>query len=286
MIESYINYITYTRQYAKATIMGYKKSLRYFERYLDSIGKDIDKPETIKLADMYNFMEWLSRNGLCAKSCSGIINWVRIYLKYCKEILELDILDLHKVKSPKVPDREIWFFSRDEKKAILRLVNEWFGKSEILQLRNKLMVYLFLHTGLRCHEIAKIKVNEIWESLQVIWKGSKRRFVYLRPEILDLVYLYLGKRKWKSDFLFSGYKWGHINTDTISHTFVKMSKMAGIHIHAHKFRHTFATDLLHIPWSNIYAVAKLMGHSRITTTQIYLGTDNLELKKLQFWLEF
>lgn len=286
MKENYINYITYTRQYADATITNYKKSLRYFERYLDSIGKDINKPECIKLVDMYNFMGWLSKNGLCAKTCAGIIDWVKIYLKYCKDVLELNIIDLHKVKSPKVPDREIWFFSKSDKEAILKLVNEWWGDREETRLRNKVIVYLFLHTGLRVHELAKIKVNEIWESLQVIGKWKKRRFVYLRPEMLDLIYLYLGKRKKKSDFLFGGYKGWHINTDTINHIFQKMSKVAGIHIHAHKFRHTFATDLLHVPWANIYAVSKLMGHSRITTTQIYLGTDNFELKKIQFWLVF
>ena len=148
------------------------------------------------------------------------------------------------------------------------------------------MVYLFLHSWLRCSELAKIKVHEIWESLQVIGKWWKRRFVYLRPEILDLIYLYLGKRKKKSDYLFPWNKGNHIGRDQINHIFSKMSKEIWIHIYAHKFRHTVATDLLHIPWSNIYAVSKILWHSRITTTQIYLWTDNMELKKLQFWLKF
>ena len=284
MKENFLSYIV-SRWYSKSTLAGYKFTLGKFEGWLAWIGKSIDDPENIKLVDIYNFIEWLNGTWITTRSCAWIIDWVRGYLKYCKEIAELDIVDLHKVKSPKVPDREIWFFNKEQKGQILKLFNEWVWKSEIVKLRNKLLTYMLLHTGLRCHEIAKIKVCEIWESLQVIWKWGRRRFVFLRPEILDLIYLYLGKRKRNSDFLFDWIR-GHLSTDRIRRIFNTQSKKLGFRIHTHKFRHTFATDLLHVPWANIFAVSKLMGHKKITTTQIYLWADNSELKKIQFWLSF
>ena len=274
-----------SRGYSQSTLTGYKFTLGKFEEWLDCIGKSIDDPENIKLVDIYNFIEKLNEDDVSPRTRAWIIDWVRGYLKYCKEIVELDIVDLHKIKSPKVPDREIWFFNKEQKEQILKLFNKWVGKSEIVKLRNKLLTYMLLHTGLRCHEIAKIKVCEIWESLQVIGKWGKRRFVFLRKEILDLIYLYLGKRKRKSDFLFDWTK-GHLTTDRIRRIFNTQSKKLWFRIHTHKFRHTFATDLLHVPWANIFAVSKLLGHKKITTTQIYLGTDNSELKKIQFWLSF
>ena len=274
-----------SRGYSQSTLTGYKFTLGKFEEWLDCIGKSIDDPENIKLVDIYNFIEKLNEDDVSPRTRAWIIDWVRGYLKYCKEIVELDIVDLHKIKSPKVPDREIWFFNKEQKEQILKLFNKWVGKSEIVKLRNKLLTYMLLHTGLRCHEIAKIKVCEIWESLQVIWKWGKRRFVFLRKEILDLIYLYLGRRKRKSDFLFDWTK-GHLTTDRIRRIFNTQSKKLWFRIHTHKFRHTFATDLLHVPWANIFAVSKLLGHKKITTTQIYLGTDNSELKKIQFWLSF
>lgn len=285
MKENYINYIKYTRQLADDTIIFYEKWLKYLERYLVSISKSVDDPENIKLVDIYNFIEDLSKEWLSSKTIAGIINSTRAYMKYCKEIVELEVIDYHKIKAPKVREREIWFFSKEEKRIILALVNRGVWKKEETQLRNKLLTYLFLYTWLRISELSKIKVCDIWESIQVIGKGGKRRFVYLKPEILDLIYLYLGKRKKQSDYLFAWTK-GHLGRIHIVHIFNKMSKECWVHIHAHKFRHTFATDLLHVPWSNIYSVAKLLGHSRITTTQIYLWADNSELKQLQFWLKY
>ena len=284
MKESFFNYIV-SRGYSQSTLTWYKFTLGKFEERLAWKGKSIDDPENIKLVDIYNFIEKLNEDDVSPRTRAWIIDWVRGYLKYCKEIVELDIVDLHKIKSPKVPDREIWFFNKEQKEQILKLFNKWVGKSEIVKLRNKLLTYMLLHTGLRCHEIAKIKVCEIWESLQVIGKWGKRRFVFLRKEILDLIYLYLGKRKRKSDFLFDWTK-GHLTTDRIRRIFNTQSKKLWFRIHTHKFRHTFATDLLHVPWANIFAVSKLLGHKKITTTQIYLGTDNSELKKIQFWLSF
>lgn len=287
MIQNYFDYITYVKQYSDWTLKNYKKALRKLEDYLVTIWKTADDPENIRLVDIYNLQENLSKSWLSARTCAGIIWGIVSYFKYCKNVLELDILDYHKIHTPKIPDRQIWYFSAEDKKAILRIVNEWYWYREETRLRNKLLVYLLLHTGLRCHELAKIKVFDIvWESLQVVGKWGTRRFVYLRKELLDMVYLYLGKRKNDSKYLFWGYKQEHISTDQIRHTLSKVGKLAGVHVYPHKFRHTFATDLLHVPWSNIYTVAKLLGHKRITTTQIYLGTDNSELKKTQFWLKF
>lgn len=285
MKENYIDYLRYTRHYSNSTVIWYSKALNKFDMFLATVGKKIDDPENIKLIDIYNFLEDMSKSWLTARTCAWYIDGVRGYLKYCKNVIELDILDTKKIKSPKVPDREIWFFSKEEKQHIIKTANKWIGVKEITKLRNKLLTYMFLQTGLRCHEIAKIKVNEIWENLQVIGKWGVRRFVFLRPEILHLVYLYLAKRKKKSDYLFDGSKGSHLTTDRIRRIYSNLSKEIGIHVHPHKFRHTFATDLLHIPWSNIYSVAKLLGHKKITTTQIYLWADNMELKKLQFWLK-
>ena len=79
MIENYIDYITYVRQYSNATILNYKKWLRKLDDYLISIWKNIDDPESIKLVDIYNLMEDMSKSWLQARTCAGHIYGSNIY---------------------------------------------------------------------------------------------------------------------------------------------------------------------------------------------------------------
>ena len=161
MLENYVNYITFVRQYSQETVYNYKRSLKKLDQYLATIWKNINDPESIKLVDMYNFMEDMSKNWLSARTCAWYIRGVVGYFKYCKDILELEVLDVKKIHTPKIPERKIWYFSESEKKALLKVVNGWLWYREETRIRNKLLVYLFLHTWLRCWELAKIKVFDI-----------------------------------------------------------------------------------------------------------------------------
>ena len=286
MIKRYLDYILYTRCLSRNTWIKEKKWLNKFECYLLSIWKTLEKPEEIKLIDILDFIASLRKSWLCQKSCNSVLDGVKGIFRYMRDILELDVLESKRIHYVKEPQKQIWFFNDKEKNLILNAVNEWIGKESIVKLRNRLLTYMFLQTWLRCHELAKIKVSEIWESLQIVGKGGKLRTVYLRPELLEMIEEYLEERKRESEYLFDSTKDWHIREWYIRTIFNKVSKKVWFHVHAHKFRHTFATDLLHIPWANIFNVATLMGHSRITTTQIYLWVDNSELKKLQFSLNY
>lgn len=62
MIENYVNYITYIKQYSQETISNYKKALKKLDSYLATINKSVDDPESIKLIDIYNFIEDMSKS--------------------------------------------------------------------------------------------------------------------------------------------------------------------------------------------------------------------------------
>ena len=287
MIEKFLDYTLYTRNLSETTVIKYKKGLKKFESYLQSIWKTAEKPEEISLDDIFCFIADMRRSGLQPQSCNAVLDGVRGYLKYLRDVLDLKVINQRKILYLKVPQYNVGFYNKEEKNQILKSVNKWVWVRYITQLRNKLLTYMLLNTWLRCHELAKIKVNEIWESLTVIGKWWKKRTVFLKRELLDMIYDYLSKRKRKSDYLFESTKaWNHLREGSIRKVFIKLTNNLWFHIHCHKFRHTFATDLLHLPWSNIYNVAKLLGHSKITTTHIYLWAEDLELKKLQFSLNY
>lgn len=287
MIDKFIFYSSYIRGLSHHTVDRYTLTLDKFNLFLNKIWKDLDKPEEITINDIYDYLGFIKKKGLLPSSCNSILQAIRAYFKYLHNIQELHVLDHRRIISCKMPEKNLGFFNELDKVKILNAVKEWIGVKETTQIKNKLLTYMLLHTGLRVHELAKIKVSELSESLQVVGKGGVLRYVYLRKELLDMIKLYLSKRKKKSEYLFPAHSWeDHMKTWSIQNVYKKLSKQLGIHIHPHKFRHTFATDLLHLPWANIYNVAKLMGHKRITTTQIYLWVNDWELKKLQFWLKF
>lgn len=286
-MENYLDFLLYNKWLSLNTIIRYRKSLKKFECFLWSVWKSLSRIYEIELSDVYLFIANERKVWLSTSSCNNSINAIRGYLRYCKNILNLNVLDPTKITWCKAPERNIWFFNKEQKILIKKAVNKWIWKKNITQLRNKLLTYMLMNTGLRVHELAKIKTEEIWESLQVIGKWWKRRVVFLKKELLDMIDEYLSERKRNSEYLFDSTKEGkHLRESSIRRIYEQLTAKLWFHIHPHRFRHTFATDLLHIHWSNIYNVAKLLGHKRITTTQIYLWCEDTELKKLQFWLKF
>lgn len=287
MKERFLNYIAYTVCLSKLTVLKYRKALDKFDSFLKLRWKTVDDPENIAIEDVSDFIADMIELWLSPVYCNSISTWIKSYLNYLRDILGLTVLESRRIKYCKTPDKNIWYYSERQKYQILDMVDKGFWVKDITKLRNKLLTYMFLLTWLRCHELAKIKVNEIWESLQIVGKWWKRRTVYLRKELLDMIGEYLSKREKESEYLFPCHnKWEwHIHKSSIRWIFYQMTNQLWFKIHPHKFRHTFATDLLHIPWSNIYNVAKLLGHNSISTTQIYLWTNDVELKNLQFSLK-
>lgn len=286
MIKFFLEYCLYSKGLSPNTVIKYKKWLKKFWLYLEKIWKDQGNPEDIKIEDVFWFIADMRQAGLTPWTCNANIDWVKVYFRYLRDMLDKDVLDYKKIFHCKYHNKDVGFYDDNEKNQIKNLIDSGVWKKGITQLKNKLLTYILLQTWLRCHELAKIRVDEIWENLRVLGKWWKIRTVYLRPELLEMIGEYLSKRKRESEWLFPATTNGHIREWSIRTIFCKMTRTLWFHIHAHKFRHTFATDLLHIPWSSIYDVAKLMGHSRISTTQIYLGTNQENLKRLQFWLAF
>ena len=163
MIKKFLDYSAYTLCLAELTIVKYRQVLEKFDSFLLERGKTLDEPEQIEILDVYNFIGSMREGGVSINYCNSFTTAYRSFLNYLREVLNLNVLDPHRIKFSKAPERDIGYYNQEEKAQILDLVREWVGYKSITQLRNKLLVYLFLHTGLRCHELAKIRVQDIWE---------------------------------------------------------------------------------------------------------------------------
>ena len=289
MIEQYIDHILYVMWLSELTAESYADSLRKFNNFLKTLSKNLDNPEDITYVDINKWI--IEQKDLNNKTINKRLASIKGYLNWLRDN-NSDVLDPSAIKCLKKVDRPIGYFSQQEKKKILKFVNEGYWNCEEIQLRNKLLVYVLMFTWLRIHEALNIKTKDVQESIQIIGKWWKHRWTFFRPEILDIAKEYLNKRGTYSEYLFStvwnnkhSKRWEKLDTSSARVMFMRMSKALWIHIYAHKFRHTFATGLLKLKWSNIYNIARLLGHKNISTTQIYIWYNNTELKKLQFSLK-
>jgi len=158
-----------------------------------------------------------------------------------------------------------------------------FNKKAKTGLRNYVMCRLMLDAGLRCGEVLNLKVNDVDFQTGKIHikrgKGNKDRIVWLNEGALEVL------RKWReikpeSELLFTTLQGKAINPRYVRDMVKRKAKKAGIDkdIHPHTLRHSFATDLYRES-KNLRLVQKALGHSSISTTEVYTHIIDEELEK-------
>ena len=153
-------------------------------------------------------------------------------------------------------------------------------------LKSKVMFYLIYSCGLRVSEAAKIKVTDIDFDRKTIFvrrgKGKKDRYTVLGEKMAKMLRDYILIHR-SEDYLFPS-KTGdsHLSVDAIQRRFRQIVSKAGMSkaIHVHTLRHCFATHLLE-NGTNLVYIMKLLGHSSIQTTMVYLHIQSIESMNVQ-----
>lgn len=162
-----------------------------------------------------------------------------------------------------------------------------FNTRYITPHRNKVMIKLLLATGLRLSEMTNLKwrdINLISGQLKVVeGKGAKDRILYINDHMLDDLKAWRERQleEWgETDLVFTSRNLKRLDGKAVRKTIRVYRKKAGIdkHITTHSFRHTFASDLLREN-KNIIIVQKALGHTDVSTTQIYTHIVDDELEE-------
>jgi site-specific recombinase XerD len=131
--------------------------------------------------------------------------------------------------------------------------------------RNRLIIYLFLTTGIRLSELSEIRIEDIENSrIKIMCKGRVERWVYLNKNCSEMIQKYVVNRKGK---LFN------ISKVTIQYIVKKAMRDLGLNGSVHTLRHTFAT-MMYQETHDIRLVQELLGHKSIVSTQIYTHFDD------------
>jgi integrase/recombinase XerD len=253
-------------------LRGYSPiTVKYYTEHVGRFAKHFNKSPD--LLDEDQIKEYLYYCITEKKICEGTVNVIHSALKffYTKTLGRVwNVENLARIKERrKLPV----VLSQSEVKSILDATTN---------LKHKAILTTIYATGIRVSEAANLKVSDIdSQNMQIFirnGKGKKDRYAMLSKTNLDILREYWKKYR-PSDFLFVGrYGKGHITVRSIQRIFDQSSEKAGVKKDAsvHTLRHSFATHLLEAG-TDICYIQRLLGHSNINTTTVYLHLRRIDL---------
>lgn len=294
-ITDFLEELEISKGRSERTIRNYDFYLRRFSGWLNN--NKITAPEKITLETIRKYRLWLNRlldpvrkSTLKKNTQNYHLIAVRAFFKYLAK-RDVQTLAPEKIDLAKVPMRQVEFLEGSDLDNLLEMPLK-NNNIRIIQYRDKAILEMLFSTGLRVSELAALKtdLNLDKDELTVRGKGDKTRIVFISQQARYWVKEYLKLRKDMNPYLFIGHDKAakaRKNADqpigltarSIERLVKKYSKLAGINkkITPHTLRHSYATDLL-INGADIRSVQSLLGHSSITTTQIYTHITNQQLK--------
>ncbi|EQA43735.1 putative tyrosine recombinase XerC [Leptospira broomii serovar Hurstbridge str. 5399] len=276
-------YLRVEKNYSQNTLNAYLLDLKSFFEFSEREQIDIYQLEAVYVR---SYFAYLSKNqGLDRKTQSRKLSSLRTFYKVLQKdglVPSNPILSVHFPKTRKQVPKN---FRIEETEEILEYED---GKaSEILNLRDKAIIEVLYSTGLRVFELVDASLTQLSRDntiLKVLGKRRKERFAYLGKEAIESLTAYLEVRprfRPQCDEIFLNQKGKKLTTRGVRYILNERRKRMGWDkpITPHKFRHTFATDLLDAG-ADIRAVQELLGHSSLSTTQVYLSVSKEKIKEV------
>ena len=281
--------LTYNRGFTKWTAENYCRTLKLLDNYLKKISfwkRGVKYPEDITLKDIDMFIKMERVKGKWVATCNNYLAGIKNFMKY-NMVLWKDVIDSKRILIAKEPQNKIEALTDNEAKSLI----EYFKsvpcetyREELIKTRNFMICWLLIYTGLRVNELSSLKINDIREELQIIWKWGVRRVVYLFKQDLEIIDFYLFMRKDNCPYLIvnhsNSYKTKRLSNVSIENIIREWWKKIWIEVFPHKLRHTFATNLLR-NWAKLPYIQQLMWHKNISTTQTYLSVLNTDIRDTQ-----
>lgn len=278
--ESFLNYLLVERGLSRNTIEAYSLDLKDFFSKVKKGALEVTREEIRDYLALQR--KTGKKSSTAARKLVTLKNFYRFLL--LEKIATLDPTE--NIESPKTIKILPSYLTEEEVESLLKGPDT----SKPLGIRDKAMLELIYATGIRVSELASLTVkgfNEAAGFILVMGKGSKERIVPVGEVAQDWVKKYLIEARQKilknkvSDFLFVTSRGGRMTRQNIFLMITSYARQAGItkHISPHTLRHSFATHLLR-HGADLRSLQILLGHSDISTTQIYTHIEQERLKEV------
>jgi site-specific recombinase XerD len=292
LITRFLEHLEVGKNKSFKTIENYH---HYLQRFAEFYGAR--EMSGLSLQDVHQYQLFLNRyvdkrdHGLGVKTQNYHLIALRAFLKY---LVREDVPSLppEKVDLKKVPERIVDFLKRDEVERLFEVID--LGKKA--GLRDRAMLETLYSTGLRVSELIGLNRSQVdleRREFTVRGKGKKPRIVFLSERCVHWLRVYLADRadNWEPVFISFGRnredqelglgEKRRLTRVTVEEMVRRAARLAGLgkRVTPHVIRHSFATELLH-NGADIRSVQEMLGHSSITTTQIYTHSTNERLREV------
>ncbi|TQR17406.1 tyrosine recombinase XerC [Psychrobacillus soli] len=282
-LHSFIAYIQLEKNYSNLTIREYEKDIKQFIHFLEVEG--VNNLNDVEYVHARLYVTNLYDEQLARTSISRKISSIRSFYKFLHR--EYNIRDdafqslYHPKKETKLPH----FFYEEEMEKLF----EGNKASDPLSIRNMAILELLYATGIRVSELTSIELRHIdsnYGVVRVMGKGRKERYVPVGDFALSAVEDYVLNsrtklmKKTSHPYLFVNNRGEHLTTEGVRYILNGMMEKASMHstIYPHMLRHTFATHLLN-NGADLRSVQELLGHSHLSSTQVYTHVTKEHLRK-------
>ncbi len=285
ILKEYLAQLKVEKNLTKNTISSYKTDLESFLNYIKDIG--ITDLSEITTEHLSSFFKLLKNLGLNERTSARYFSSIRGFFKYLIKNDYVEASPIEKMKAPKISRKLPSVLTIDEINTLLNTPN----LDDKNGIRDKAMLEVFYACGLRVSELINLKIMDLFlkeNLIKVYGKGRKERLVPIGSEAIASLenYLtqsrpFLKKNLQSENFVFlsnRGKKFSRMGVWKIVKRYVELSDIKK-EIHPHTFRHSFATHLIE-RGADLRSVQEMLGHSDISTTQIYTHIDRDYVKRV------
>jgi len=283
-IESFKKYLKIEKNYSDKTLEAYNYALNQFLEYLQEVDVLTNQIEDIELNDIRPFLGWLSDKGYNKSSLKLKISAVKSFFKFAHRRRLITKNNASLVPTPKLDKKLPSFLLKDE---VIRVLDSLDTKDPV-KARNHALIEILYSSGLRISEALNIKLFDIdlsRKSVRVMGKGKKERVVPIGSKATESLKNYmklrtlLTKNKQENSLFLTknGTRLHPVDAYRIINKLLR-SVTESPQKSPHTLRHTFATHLLD-NGADIQSVSEMLGHSSLSTTQIYTHVSVERLKK-------